>query len=746
MPPYPALDDAMTINAIMTKCPQLGIPHFQRGLVWDDGAVSLLLESLLLDTPIGSFVLWQCDDQEQGISWLGGGTFDHLIIDGQQRIRSLHRVLICEGGEEPANDGEKGSRAWCVNLRRTPEFARYFEHTPKEPPLFVNVLEKELRDQTTDERPEPSANRPSRYQKNFVRLQWLRAGMVDEVMGRIHVEKADSSELRAGVDRLIERVRFMSERRVFVRIERERSLSEIVGIYNRINNAGKRVESEERAFATLVALDPRTGQYIENLFRQIHGVPPPGTMERDHALRRQKERTFGFKFFMRTFAQVCGYHFGSQSGTESFSFDFFLSTTFAAKAKTADLKSLWDLTAELVEYVHGILTRDLCCDDLRFLPETSSLAPVLQFLIRYPDVMDASRPDYQVFRRKVSALCLQLVLAEHPQNKIAALVRMACEARAKDGGETLAKMLEYGRGRCLDQKTLVERLHGANSLQDRYVLLLYWLERSRAARDFSYSKNEKRLARPDRFRGSVEALIDCRAEAERQHLCPYSELKGLYSELRELAGRMATHRANNIGNITYISRKLNSFKDGIGENVLDLTDEDPVNLRAHFLEGNSLRTDTEAAFESFCRGRAQTIAVGFMAWQGKLRDESRVESPEGARVKPARPRYADYAHLADDIRRFQLDDEVEGLLIDISGNCKRKPGRRTFAGMRIEKKGLFVITLHTNTNTIEIRPETEKLATELRTATPGIPWAKGRDMAPAVLCSQALKVLISACR
>jgi hypothetical protein len=542
----------------------------------------------------------------------------------------------------------------------------------------------------------------------------------------------------------------MRKRQVFVRVvERKRSLSEIVGIYNRINSAGKRVEGEEKAFATLVAIDPTTGQDVKELFCKLHGASQRHGVERDYALRRQKERNFGFKLFMRTFAQVCAYHFGSQSGMEAFSFDFFHSATFSAKAAKAgsvDFRQLWKRAIEAISYVHCLLTADLCCDDLRFLPETSSLVPVFQLLIRYPDLMQANLPGYAAFRRKVATLCLQLVMAEHSQSKIAHLVRMASDVQAKEAWDPLRKMLDYDRGKGLNQQTLAERLRNANSLQDRYVFLLYWLERNLKARDFSYAKNEKQLAKPEKFRGAVEAVIDRTAEAEKQHIAPYGELKKLYSELQEHAGRVGTHKANNIGNITYISGKLNGL-DGIGENVLNLKEEGKENLETHFLAGVALRMDTVPAYETFCRKRGDAIARGFMEWLDKMRDDALTAVPTGDRIKPSPPEYADYAHMSEDIRRIGFQDDVEGLLVDIACACKRIPirGKQTSAGLRMGRKSLFVIAVHKDTRIIQVRPETDDLVEKLRSACPEVAWLKGRDADPAAHCRLALTVLHDAC-
>lgn len=711
--------------------PSLGHPHFQRGLVWDDAAVSLLLESLYHDTPIGSLVLWKCADATQGISWVGDEPFDYLIVDGQQRIRSLHRAFAGLGAEDGADGQEKGKRVWCANLRATQELGRYFERKPREHPLFVNALERDVDDWRVDGGPETSRRPPSKFARNFVRLRWLLDGSIDEAMGRISAENGEVHDHLAGLKKLIDRLQSMRGRQVFVRIERNRSMPEIVDIYNRINSAGKRVEGEERAFATLAAIDSTTGQHVEELFWRLHGASQPQGIERDHALRRQKERSFGFKLFMRTFAQVCTYHFGSQSAVEAFSFDFFRSATFAAKAGSADYRLLWEITKEAICYTRSLLDEELYCDDLRFLPETSSLVPVFQLLIRYPGLMDVNLPRYAAFRRNVAALCLQVVMAEHSQNRIAQLVRIAGHVRAKDAGETLRRMLEYDQGRSLNRQTLAERLRASNSLNDRYVLLLYWLERRLKARDFSYAENAEQLAKPVEFRPGAETVINREAKAERQHIAPYSELKKRYTDLWEVGRRVGAHKANNIGNITYISQKLNSFEVGIGANALKLKEESQDNLRAHFLAGVVPCVDTAASFESFCAKRREAIAGGFVDWVDKLRKEALKELSNDTldRIEPNLAKYADYAQMADEIRRFQFDDEVEDLLVDIACACKRIPirGKQASASLRMGTKGLVAITMRWDTGTIAVRPDSDDLVETLRVACPSVDWSKEKD-------------------
>jgi hypothetical protein len=78
----------------------LGIPHFQRGSVWDHGNRVALLESLYHASPCGSFVLWRPEqgskdvggplllsEAERGAPWEPSAAL--WLVDGQQRSRSL---------------------------------------------------------------------------------------------------------------------------------------------------------------------------------------------------------------------------------------------------------------------------------------------------------------------------------------------------------------------------------------------------------------------------------------------------------------------------------------------------------------------------------------------------------------------------------------------------------------------------------------------------------------------------------
>ena len=81
------------VKNILDNFPLLGVPHFQRGLVWQNDSVSLLLESLYFGTPCGTIILWETKrgrETDYGLPLLESTKEPQrprfLIVDGQQRM------------------------------------------------------------------------------------------------------------------------------------------------------------------------------------------------------------------------------------------------------------------------------------------------------------------------------------------------------------------------------------------------------------------------------------------------------------------------------------------------------------------------------------------------------------------------------------------------------------------------------------------------------------------------------------
>ena len=254
------------------------------------------------------------------------------------------------------------------------------------------------------------------------------------------------------------------------------------------------------------------------------------------------------------FLQVCQHHLGFRQGKSEFSFDlankgYFLS---AYRQLTVEQSSrLWAETNRVLAHVRSLLREELSCDDLRSLPDATALTPVFQLLIHYPGLGD------EAYRPLLAGLCLRLLLAELDTQTLLKLLHDASDPHrvAFDVIPEMLRQLE----KATDKRKLSERMEQANSIQHRYVLLLYWLERHMGARDFLYAN----VPIPNKLK-SPEAMLAFEAEPEKQHLLPFTKAQGLYSGALRRGG---SHPANSVGNLTYISRALNDFDGGLGDKL-----------------------------------------------------------------------------------------------------------------------------------------------------------------------------------
>lgn len=78
---------------------ELRLPEIQRGYVWKPAQVAGLIDSLYRKYPSGSLLLWETDQEvrERAVAIAGPGASPlvkpQYLLDGQQRLTSLHRVF-----------------------------------------------------------------------------------------------------------------------------------------------------------------------------------------------------------------------------------------------------------------------------------------------------------------------------------------------------------------------------------------------------------------------------------------------------------------------------------------------------------------------------------------------------------------------------------------------------------------------------------------------------------------------------
>jgi len=604
-------DDFMkSTEQLLDMYEKLGVPHFQRGLVWSNSAVALLLESLYHGTPCGTVVLWEpIAPGTQGIPLASGKEPTYMIVDGQQRIRNLHDVFRkkkVEGVQDENNEaGERHADTWCLNLARLPSTRQAGATPPQEESfsLFRFIRDPLEVKAEAEARKKKGRRGQTKWERLAVPLALFLEESTEELLA--YLEKLEVKEPYAAAARdrkLGERVREMLTKPAFcVRYIREDSTSgglpDIISVYDRINSAGKRVEKEEKAFAALVPVVPGVSQTLVEFFRIAHPQKPlveaasaadegSGLKERDDALSRARERQFGFGLFVRTLIQVSLYHCNVSLGRNAFAYDAIkrhrLLSRLEGNEEAAD--KLMKATMKILAFIRDVLAKELCCDDLRTLPDATSLWPVVQMLTRYPQLMERAGDAHA--RAAVASLLLRLLISDHNDKELLDYVRTVNGSRsAQECYAALDKEIRVSSSK------VDRRLRNAQSLQNRFVLLLYWVLRKRKARDFSYTANLTPKAGNGQPGGGAEVERPLSGEvcAEKQHIVPYSILREVF-HIKE-ASRLGTHIANSIGNLTYISRSLNGFRGwngferGLGDEPVDLDREPEDNRKAHLLGG-----------------------------------------------------------------------------------------------------------------------------------------------------------------
>ncbi len=638
-------EDPKPVSAewLLSQFDRLGIPHFQRGLLWKRDSVALLLESLYHGTPCGTVLLWKpLHPAEHGIP-LGGGTPDLMIVDGQQRLRSLHRVTT---------SGASQNEEWYLNLARVPAAATAAGLKANDLDLFHRHTADH-----GDAAPPPGC----------VRLRSIWAPNWDDVRSSLPTPALFDVLERADV---FTRVQGMLTRELFWLAQFDETthsndLAAVVRIYNRINSAGVQVEPEEKAYAALVAAHPDFAGWVRGLFEEVHGsnsAGMSGLSDRDEGLRREQERRFGFKLFVRVFVQYWVYHCRDTKGENSLSFELLTNPRVMSQltdtANREHIEYLLTRSREAIRFVHSVLQKNLFCDSYAFLPETRALVPIFQLLVRFPGIMT----DVEA-RGEIQWLLLRLMLAERmTQREVVIMVRAVNGALlAADAFETLREKLPQSQA---FNRALAKALAEGRSITDRHLLLLYWLTRRNAATDFSYRNLKKEDEEQIRKKYSTEVAVSAAVVPEKQHILPFSMIRRVFGIAGR--GRPAAHEANNVGNMTYISQLLNDFDGGLGSKCIDVSLEGD-NLSAHMLTSvagilQRLRAKQEWSEKDkplvrrFMALRRQAIAEGLTRWLeelGSVRLGERIE-PDRRRLDP---------DLEDLIRAAHYPDALEDALL-----------------------------------------------------------------------------------
>jgi|APSaa5957512535_1039671.scaffolds.fasta_scaffold25850_2 hypothetical protein len=203
---------------------QLALPEFQRGYVWRRDQVRALMNSLYRDDPVGTLLIWSTEADSKhmrGISKSDGRATVELLLDGQQRITSLYGIM--RGCAPPFFQGNASSFTDLYFNVDTEVFEFYGPVKMSADPTWVSVTRiflTELDDLVGDIQPaEVDPGRALTHMKRLNSIQSIgnRVIHVDEITGR------------------------------------ERTIDEVVEIFNRINSGGTKLSAGDLALARICA-------------------------------------------------------------------------------------------------------------------------------------------------------------------------------------------------------------------------------------------------------------------------------------------------------------------------------------------------------------------------------------------------------------------------------------------------------------------------------------------------------------
>lgn len=198
------------------------LPEFQRGYVWNRDQVRGLMRSVYLGHPVGGLLLWETSAEGMSVRGSVGGSGTHLLLlDGQQRVTSLYGVIR---GRPPAffEGDEKAFTGLYFNVE-SQAFEFYRPNKMSDDIHWVSVTEL-------------FASGPVPFLSRFAD-QPDRANLYLERLNRLWqvTEKDFPQEKITGA---------------------ERTVDEVVDIFNRVNSGGTKLSKGDLALAKLCAQWP----------------------------------------------------------------------------------------------------------------------------------------------------------------------------------------------------------------------------------------------------------------------------------------------------------------------------------------------------------------------------------------------------------------------------------------------------------------------------------------------------------
>lgn len=265
------------------------LPSIQRKFVWDDYDVERLLDSIMLEYPIGTFLFWKIKRKEareqkytlyrfiNDYSMLdnkninekapdnlpGESEYIYSVLDGQQRLTSMYiafhgSIALCGYKKKRSKAENYIKREMFLNLNKSPNSNIEDEDLKYE---FKFLSEREI-EQDKIEKPE----------KNWFRIKDIfNFDNLIEVMN--YAKKNDYNEIaQTNIQKLFIIATFSGDNAVinYFEIDEKTPFDNILNIFVRVNDGGKKLSKSDLLFSTVVSNWEKGREEIEDLINVIN--------------------------------------------------------------------------------------------------------------------------------------------------------------------------------------------------------------------------------------------------------------------------------------------------------------------------------------------------------------------------------------------------------------------------------------------------------------------------------------------
>jgi len=493
----------------------LRIPRFQRAYVWERSKIVKLLNSISMSYPIGSFFLWETDTSmeafgrditEFGFPKKPQGNYFMFILDGQQRITSLYVSLMGK------TLNEVDYSTICYNLDSKKFKLPQLKTEQHNIPVWKIWDAKEY------------SNLLMEYAKNgdFERMQALK-----------------------------ECQEFLYNYPISIIMSRKMGLEEVVDIFERINQGGKRL----------------------SLFDLVHAT----VWSQDFDLR-EKIKDFNNEKAISLFGKI-----GGEIFTQSLSLNIKHDCTKLVQLKLTNQECInaWARTIECMRIAIDYV-KSLGAQNLSILPYANMLAIIQHYL--YIGKYNGIQP---IHTKLISDWFWTVTFSNRYSSST--LTRMNEDANWISrivAGENESRIFSISL-KADDLKRV--RMNTTSVVKNGILCLMA----SNGPRDFD--------------NGQVVTLDNTNASRsnskENHHFFPFS--------LRNTFG-LTTNEANSVLNFAFISKRLNgSILNKRPSNYLaeyaNATDKIVENLATHFISEKAFEAAKDDNFNAFIEDRGKTI-------------------------------------------------------------------------------------------------------------------------------------------